>query len=957
MQRSSGLCSDLNLGPAPAAKWLVPFEPGNTLVGRARELAEVESKLFVQGRCGKAAIAGLGGVGKSRLAMEIATRARESRPSCSVFWVQGTDVVSFDRDYLAIGRELKISGIGNDVDNTRMLLKSHLGSEDAGEWLLIIDNADDETIWTARKNPGGESVIPLMDHLPKSRRGAILITTRNHGISEDMAGKNNTKLGDLDTQEALSLIRERLTDPKILDVDPAASVRLVQHLTSLPLALVQAAAFINKSNISRIEDYLQLWTAAESERVGLLSEDFEDEDRYKEAKNPVATTWLISFEHLRKYHRLAADMLAFLACLYFKSIPQSLFPFHLFGTKKINLEMTKAIGALTGYAFLSRRDGNQADPLYDMHRLVHLATRNWLRLSGDKLLKDWSVTAAERIYDVFQSPVDHSNRNTWTLYLPHAEKVCSLLVAQNEKVIIDVLDRVGWCHLRDGKYNLAVDVFRKVVTWREEHLGPDDVHTLVGCRRLGEALEMAGEYHEALNLATRASKGLTAAKGREHSDTLLATSTLAVTYWRLGQLTEAEKFISEVLETQKRELGEQHNETLVTMNNLALVYFGQRLFDKAQELQTQIVEVRKRKLGEKDPETLTAMHNLALTYLHLERWSEAEKLQVIVLETLKEALGDEHPDTLTSMGQLAWMHKNQGNLAAAEELATLHLEKSKKILGNGHPATLTKTHILALILEGAGGQDEALLMMEDAFKARRKKLGEDHHQTLSSMHEFARMLSNIGQKDKAVSLMEECLKLRRSALGDMHFDTLKSMHELAGMLHKDGRREEGLVLMEECLYGTRQTRGEEHSDTLSSMHLLAWMLYEAERCEEGVALMKQCYKLKVKVLGESHSCTLASYSWLEGWGVEMTASHSSSENCPRGDSSEADILESRSNVAQDVALSEQDESHLENTRMSLPLSEAPSVKSTAHEDKSKRVSIRRFGKRKFSVSAEDLTRQ
>ena len=147
---------------------------------------------------------------------------------------------------------------------------------------------------------------------------------------------------------------------------------LVAWLAYLPLAIVQATIYINANGIG-LGDYLSLLDEQEGDVIDLLSEDFEDKGRYCDVKNPVATTWLISLEQIRQRDPLAANYLSFMACVDAKDIPQSLLP-HGQSRKE-----TDAMGTLQGYSFVAKRS---ADLVVNIHRLVHLETRNWLRKEG-----------------------------------------------------------------------------------------------------------------------------------------------------------------------------------------------------------------------------------------------------------------------------------------------------------------------------------------------------------------------------------------------------------------------------------------------------------------------------------------------------------------------------------------------------------------------------------------------
>jgi hypothetical protein len=148
---------------------------------------------------------------------------------------------------------------------------------------------------------------------------------------------------------------------------------LLAQLTCLPLAIIQAAAYINENYITLV-DYLSLLADQEEEVIDLLSEEFEDNGRYYNVKNPVATTWLISFNQIRHRDPLAANYLLFMACIDPKDIPQSLLLAGASRKKEID-----AIGTLDAYSFITRRP---ADLALNLYWLVHLATRNWLRKEG-----------------------------------------------------------------------------------------------------------------------------------------------------------------------------------------------------------------------------------------------------------------------------------------------------------------------------------------------------------------------------------------------------------------------------------------------------------------------------------------------------------------------------------------------------------------------------------------------
>jgi hypothetical protein len=231
----------------------------------------------------------------------------------------------------------------------------------------ILDNADDINM-LYRRMYGDHGSLALIDYLQSSRYGSIIFTTRTRKAAVKQAGTNIIKVYEMDQVEAKNVLETPPIQTHILK-DDKATVKLLDLLTCLPLAIVQAAAYINENEMS-ISSYVAIYENSEDEAIELLSKDFEVEDqgRYQDMKNPIATTWLISFYQIRLQDQLAADYLSFMSCLVTQRIPESLLP-----PAQSKIKMAEAIGTLTAYSFITKREIERS---FDIHRLVHLATRN-----------------------------------------------------------------------------------------------------------------------------------------------------------------------------------------------------------------------------------------------------------------------------------------------------------------------------------------------------------------------------------------------------------------------------------------------------------------------------------------------------------------------------------------------------------------------------------------------------
>ncbi|GIJ91451.1 hypothetical protein Asppvi_010416 [Aspergillus pseudoviridinutans] len=705
--------------------WLVPFERNPLFTGRESQLSELEGKLFTMDHTAKIAITGLGGVGKTQLVLELLYRTKDKHKHCLIIWIPATNRESLHQAYRDVAWQLRIPGWEEEKADVKRLVQGHLSKDDTGQWLVVFDNADDIDMWIAEAGSEQESEQgsqALVDYLPSSGQGSIIFTTRDRKTAAKLAHKNVVEIPEMDEEAATQLLQKCLINPGLVN-NGHDTADLLAELAYLPLAISQAAAYINENGIT-LGCYLSLLAEQEEEVIALLSEDFKDDWRYRNTTNPVATTWLISFEQIQQSNPLAAQYLSFMSCVDPKEIPQSLLP--LGSSRK---EETDAIGTLNAYSFVSRRP---EDPVLDLHRLVHLATRNWLR--KERKLAEWTERVIVRLQEVFPND-DHKNRTVWRRYLPHARYALQAdLVGKDWTCRMDLIWRYGLCLYQDGQWDDAEVAILQVLEMRKRVHGPDRPSTLASMVYLAEIYRNQGRWNEAEKLFTQLMETSKTVLGAEHPNTLACMGNLALAYWDQGRWNEAEKLEVQVVEMRKAVLGPDHPSTLSSMANLALTYKDQGRWIEAEKLSMQVMETCKTVLGAEHPNTLACMGNLALTYKDQGRWIEAEKLEVQVMEMRKAVLGAEHPDTLTSISNLAYTYGCQGQWNEAEKLFIQVLEIRKAVLGAENPDTLTSMENLAYTWKSQRRLPDALALLEACCRLRNKVLGLDHPDTRGSFH-------------------------------------------------------------------------------------------------------------------------------------------------------------------------------------------------------------------------------
>jgi tetratricopeptide (TPR) repeat protein len=726
-QEGRGLESPRDL----SASLLLPFPRNESFVGREDQLRCLEKLLLPPLTHRRMTIYGLGGCGKSALALQFAYRTIAKDARHRVFWVPAISRETFELAYREIGILLGVPGITDDNADVKQLVKKALNSGSSGDWLMIVDNADDSSVLLGGTD-GDARLSLLSDCLPRSDRGTILFTTRSRRAAENMTQSNVIELNDMDVTEARQLLAQRLSEKALLE-DEGAVDELLRLLAYLPLAIVQAAAFIN-SNGASISDYIALFRQPSTE-IQLFSEQFEDPHRYREMESTIAKTWHISFDQILKQDQLAADYLSFMACIDRVNIPQSLLPL---GNSP--LQQVKAIGTLKGYAFITERQQvpkRQGEKVFDIHRLVHMASILWLEKHHK--WTGWTSKAAERLKEVVPYG-GHEKKEEWTTYLSHAIHVAGFDGIVDEARRASLLDRIGRCQASLGQYSAAEMTHRQCLSLREKRLGKEHYQTLTSSNGVGAALQTQGKYEEAelmhrQTLATR-EKVLSL----EHPDTLTTINNLALVLDSQGKYEEAELMHRQTLATREKVLGLEHPNTLTTMNNLAGVLGRLGKYEEAESMHRQTLATREKVLGLEHPNTLTTMNNLAGVLGCQGKYEEAESMHRQTLATCEKVLSLEHPDTLTTMNNLALVLGRQGKYEEAESMHRQELAMCEKVLGLEHPDTLTSIYCLAHLLAKRNSYDEAVTLYQRACAGYTTSLGHNHPTTRACHRHYSKLL-------------------------------------------------------------------------------------------------------------------------------------------------------------------------------------------------------------------------
>ncbi|KAK7952895.1 purine and uridine phosphorylase [Apiospora saccharicola] len=722
----------------------VPFVRNAQFAGRRSQLQRLKEHVKTRGSQ-RLAVHGLGGCGKTALVAELAYQLRDEDPGCAVFWVPALNAETFERAYQEIGVALAHVDIMS-------LVKDKLSRNDCRPWLMIIDNADDARLLLDSKTTGmGKR---LFDYLPQSDKGSFIFTTRSLKAAVDLAS-TTLSLPQLTGEEAVDFIKKRLSDLDLLESD-AVVTKFLEMLTYLPLAIVQAIAFINRNAVS-LQQYVDLFGNAAESELRLLKEGFEDHTRYQDGveNNAVARTWRISFQQISIDDPLAASYLELMACLQRENIPTS-----VFGADDA-IAKTKALGTLKAYAFITTRahlaqdmaDTAIAEEFYDMHRLVHIATQDWL-----KYQQKWQNKLTEALLvliDLLPPDEKHKGWRFWVAYIPHGIHLASL--CPDEGNIVEdktyLLHLIGSCQNTLGQYRAMEKTSQEALSLCKRAYGEEHKGTLLAMNEVGVALSIQGRYEEAETIHRRTLALREKVSGKEHQHTLTSMSNLAKALSKQSKYAEAEIMHRETLALKEKVHGKEHTSTLVSMNEVGVALYYQGKHAEAEAIYRETLILEEKVLGREHPETLTTMHNLGQALHSQGHYAEAETILREVLVLREKVLGEEHPQTLEGMHKIGVSLSYQGNHTEAETIHREVLVLRKKILGENDPQTLLSMNELGVALGNQGRHTEAEKIFRETLVLEKKVLGMDHPSTQVVMRNLALLLRKQGKHEEADLLM------------------------------------------------------------------------------------------------------------------------------------------------------------------------------------------------------------
>ena len=394
---------------------------------------------------------------KSQLAIEYAHRVRRTSPDTRLFWMHASNSARLKEAFDDIAQMVGLCAQPSAAVDTVPAVYRWLSNETNGQWLMIVDNVDDEIAIESQED--GQS-IPLASLLPQSDHGAILVTSRNTDVARNLVGRQQDiiQVSAMNDSEAVELLRNKLGD-KLSD----SATQLVNALDCIPLAVVQAAAYINRLRPRMsISDYLAQLKGVKGQ-VELLQKAAPDMRRDKKALNSVLATWQISFEHIRQQRPSAADLLSFMSFFNPQSIPEFMIRHYTDNKNKeqdssserqTNKEIDDFEEDVAVLRAFSLVDTKQREDEFEMHGLVQRATGVWLKLANrDEMWRRAFIQAMAQEFPDGEYVNWPKCRTLFPHVLPMVEQREPSI--EETDVWASLLNNTGWYAWRQGLFGQA----------------------------------------------------------------------------------------------------------------------------------------------------------------------------------------------------------------------------------------------------------------------------------------------------------------------------------------------------------------------------------------------------------------------------------------------------------------------------------------------------------------------
>ncbi len=843
----------------PRKVCVLPFSAmGALFVGRAAELTALHDRLSVQG--GTVALVpaqtihGLGGIGKTRLAVEYAWAFADRYSALLFVSAETPEVLALSLSRLARPEALALCEPEEDNEARQLELVLHWLERETG-WLLILDNADSP-----------DAAAAVREVLPRLGGGRVIVTSRLANWNE---GVQTIALGVLSEVASVAYLLGKCLTRRETDDDGDAAAALADDLGGLALALEQASAFINLHGLSFAE-YHKRWAREDAAVRAWFDEDLM---RYPRS---VATTWETSFAELGDDARALLRLLCWLST---DPAPRDLFRTEAAaGVVAARLAVARskplpALKELADYSLLHRAGKDSVQ----IHRLVQEVTR--ARLPEPAERHAWLSDCMDLV-DAYATgdPHDPQTWGVWDSLRPHVLSAVSWAEKANLfEPAGRLLSQLGVLLLRKAVHVESADCMRRALRLRASHFGPRSAEVagiegnlgtvserldqlaeaekhyqtalaIFEERRLGESVDAANVLNNLVALYVSMNRFDEAAAISDRAVALDRTllppgssklapglSNRGSLLWRLGRFAEAEAAYREAWVIIERHHGPAYPEASTIRSNLGLLLQDLGRFEEAEESFRAALAADTAIFGTDHPAVGRDSNNLALLLRLRGKLGESETLLRETLEMDQRTFGDYHSEVADGCSNLGLVLTDMGRDEEAEQYFRRALAIDEEVHGDSHLRVAIVCLNLSFVLRNRGDLAGAMTLGQRALDIQTSKLGKDHPEVASTWNNLGRLAQLDGQLPLARAALRHAMSIDRKALGRRHPRLGTRLNNLAHIYWQEGRLDRAERLYRGTLIADRSIYGAAHPEIAVDLYNYAELLRARGRADEARA--------------------------------------------------------------------------------------------------------------------------
>jgi tetratricopeptide (TPR) repeat protein len=767
------------------------------------------------------AIHGMGGVGKTQLAIEYAYRHQAEFDI--IWWIPSERPGQIGQSLVELAQKLKLT-TSSEVNVAGPAVREALREGNPhSRWMLIFDNADSP-----------EQVRP---YFPTGGTGTILVTSRNRrwGLVS-----GSLEVDVFTREESKELLR---SSGPVLEEHEAEA--LAEALGDLPLALVQAAAWRAETGMPASE-YLRLFESKKNE----LLETAPPPDY----QLPVAAAWNVSLDHLETRSPAALRLLQL--CSYFAPNPISRrillrrdrnsarsFP-ELSATLSDEMKFSRAIREVNRYS-LARIDHRSNS--IEMHRLVQHVLINRMDLQEQTSMR-------ESAHDLMATadPGTPTVPKEWGRYAElYTHVMASDALQSSQDWTRDLVINIAKYLYHWGEHGVAVDFCE--TAWRTwlELFGEDDDKTLLMGQWLTWMYWTVGRYQEASDLVEHVRRVYDRKNDPDSQSAIEAIDTEAAVRRAEGRFQDAVDLDRVAYERAVRAFREDDPVTLNIAHNLGVSLRLTGAFREALSLDRRTWELKLRVFGRDEQRSLITENSIAIDVRESGDYVGARELQERALLVSRELFGSDNPSAIDTVRELGIACRKAGDHERALEFALEATEGFTRRYGETHPRSLASALTLAIALRQNGDLDSSYARGLDVCAGYRTVFHGRHPYTMSADVGLAVSERLLGRPEEACRLDRTALKALKESIGPLHPFTLVSAINLASDLSALGEHQAAANQGREAYEGCLQTFRPDHPTTLACAGNLAQDLASLGSHDEGNALRRDTGERLERVLNTS----------------------------------------------------------------------------------------------------------